>query len=99
MSVVGWLKKLWAEEPIVVSALLPAAASAGILSQTQASALTSAISAVGVAAVQMLTAFGVRRKVTTNATAAQSTATAVSAALADADPVAAAILEVPPVQA
>ena len=63
LNVAALVGKLWAEEPVIVASLLPAAASAGIISQTQASTLASSISAVGVAVVQVLVAFGVRSKV------------------------------------
>ena len=81
MSLVDMAKKAWAEEPVIVGAVLSSGVSAGIISQAQASVLVQSVSAVGAAVAQVLIAFGVRTKV--------------SAGTPDPDPVDKAILAVP----
>lgn len=45
----NWLKRLWADEPVIVRTLLALAVSAGVLTGTQASGLGDAISGIVVA--------------------------------------------------
>jgi len=56
----NWLKKLWAEEPVIVRTGLALAVSAGLLTATQASGIGDALAAVATA----LGLFSARSKVT-----------------------------------
>lgn len=66
------LKALWAKEPVLVAEVVPLAATAGLVTQAQASALTASITGVVAAIVQVAAAFGVRSIVTSPATKAKA---------------------------
>jgi hypothetical protein len=60
---VNFLKKLWAEEPVLVATIIPLGVTVGLLTTDQASALTNVVTGAVAAVVQILAAFGIRSKV------------------------------------
>jgi hypothetical protein len=55
----GALKKLWQQEPVLVTTLLPLLTTIGVLTATQQSAIDTVVAA----AVQVAAAFGIRARV------------------------------------
>lgn len=82
----GWLRALWAREPVIISTVVPALSGLGLLSAAQADAVSAAVGqfgGLGAAAVAVLGAFGARRAVKSPALLAkeQAVAAIVTAAL------------------
>lgn len=63
------LKTLWSKEPVLVSSLLPVAVTLGVLSQSQASTLTNAITGVVSVIAELGAAWKLRSVVTSPDTA------------------------------
>lgn len=62
-SPVATVKKLWAEEPVLVGSLVPLLTTAGVLTAAQGSAVTSAVSGVVSLVAVIAAAVKVRSKV------------------------------------
>lgn len=60
---VGFLRTLWAREPVLVSTLIPLGVSVGLISQAQGSTLQDTITAIVAAVVQVCAALGIRSQV------------------------------------
>lgn len=71
---------LWAREPVLVASAGPLLVTLGVLTQVQASTLTTGVAGVVAVGAQLVAAFGVRHKVSSPATAAALEADAYRAA-------------------
>lgn len=63
-GLLGRLRALWAREPVLVGSVLPVLVTLGVLTQDQASAVTSAITGAAAIAAEVAAAFGIRSRVT-----------------------------------
>lgn len=63
MTAVNLLKRLWAEEPVLVATIIPLGVTVGLLTTDQATALTNIVTGAVAVIVQVLTALGIRSQV------------------------------------
>lgn len=78
-TLIARAKALWAREPVLVAAVLPVAVSVGLLTATQANAVTAGLASAAAVVAQLVAAWQVRAVVKSPATAAKEAAKIVAA--------------------